>query len=438
MESLFSSSFPPTDKSAWLAQVQKELKDANAYESLRWHTDEGFTLEPYYTADDLARLPLDQIQRVQKQVPGWLNAPELAISDEKTANLSIRTILSQGAEALVVQLRAKPNLAQLLNGIKLAETPVYFRFQPEWPQDELVDFINSLKTIAPYQLKGGLLTNAGKATPDITRLTADSPQFQTVCVSGHDFHQAGATATQELAFMLASLVDQYDQLTEAGLTIEQLVPKTILSVSIGTSYFLEVAKLRALRVLIHRLLSHYSLSITHYSLPIHCQTSTFYDSRATVYTNMLRATSEAMAAVIGGSDVLTIHGYNTVLGESNEFSERIARNISVLLKEESYLSKVADPSAGSYYIESLTHQLIEAAWALFLAVEQQGGMAKATADGFIRSELERAYQHKIEAVKNGKVLVGVNKFRFDEPNPTSSKSTDNLETTGKRLAETFE
>ncbi|WP_020599047.1 methylmalonyl-CoA mutase family protein [Spirosoma panaciterrae] len=439
MDSFFSSSFPPTDQSAWLAQVQRELKDAGAYESLRWHTDEGFTLEPYYTADDLNQLPLTLIQDAQKPIPGWVNAPECTGSNEKTANAVLRDTLAKGADGLVVRLPARPDLSQLLNGIKLTETPVYFQFQPGVTSQEIVDVVQRLKTIAPYQLKGGLLTDAGEATAQITQLTADSPQFYTVGVSSHAFHQAGATATQELAFLLASLADRFDPLTDAGLPIEQLAQKLILSVSIGTDYFLEIAKLRALRVLIQRFLQFYQESAIRYPIQIHARTSRFYDSTATAYTNMIRATTEAMAAIIGGCDVLSIHAYDAVLNQSSEFSERIARNLSILLSDESHLGKVADPSAGSYYVESLTHQLVEMAWALFTTIEKRGGMAKAIADGYIQAELERAYQAKVEAIKNGRVLVGVNKFRFDET--TTQTHTLTTEETGlaeKRLAEPFE
>ena len=302
--------------------------------------------------------------------------------------------------------------------------------------------------MAPYQLKGGLLTDAGVNTAEATRLTADSPQFRTVCASSHAFHNAGATATQELAFMLATLADAYDKLTDTGLTIDQLVPKTMLSVSVGTSYFLEIAKLRALRVLFSRFISHYSPTIHHSAPFVHAQTSAFYDAAVTPYTNLLRATTEAMAAVVGGCDALTVRPYDAVLeqqstGPDREFAHRIARNVSVLLSEESYFDKVADPSAGSYYIENLTQQVAEAAWALFLGVEQRGGFAKAFAAGFITDETERAYQAKLDAVRNGNVLVGVTKFRHDEGD-TGKPATFNEAPAGfgnlpnHRLAEIFE
>ena len=440
MTSLFSNLFPDADKTAWLTQVQKELKSENAYDSLRWKTDEGFVLEPYYTADELNGLPLDTVQAAQKSTAGWLNTPEYRITDEKADNALLRSALTQGADALILNLPASSvNVSQLLNGIKLSDTPVFFRLTTDQ-----TDFIRLLKTVAPYQLKGGLLANGRDITPDVTRLTIDSSQFRTVCVSSQAFHNAGATATQELAFTLSSLVDTYDKLTETGLTLAQLVPKTMLSISVGTSYFPEIAKLRALRVLVVRLLTAYEFSAV-ISPFIHAQTSTFYDATVTPYTNLIRATTEAMAAVIGGCDVLTVHPYDTVLNQptgspNRNFADSIARNVSLLLKEESYLNKVADPAGGSYYVENLTYQFVETAWRLFLDVEKRGGLTKALADGFVQQEIERSYQAKVAAVRTGKVLVGVTRFRSDElsdqPNPASGATMSLLP--DRRLAEEFE
>ncbi|QJW88411.1 methylmalonyl-CoA mutase [Spirosoma taeanense] len=444
MNALFSDSFPPVDKAAWLAQIRRELKDENVYESLRWLTPDGFVAEPYYTSEDLITLPLDATQAAQKHSAspeggnGWLNAPQKRISNPKTDNMILRNALRQGADALVLELPAEidadsDTLTRLLNGIKLSDTPVFFRLD----SPDQTQFIKALKLIAPYQLKGGLLMDTNNSTVEATRLTADSPLFRTICVSSSVFHNAGATATQELAFLLARLGDAYDQLTEAGLTTELLATKTLLSVSVGTSYFMEIAKLRVLRVLYSRFLQAYGQSAPAF---VHAQTSTFYDARTTPYTNLLRATTEAMSAVVGGCDALTVHPYDRVLGQTSDFSERIARNVSSLLRDESYLDKVTDPSAGSYYIENLTHQLAEAAWGLFLNVEQQGGFKKALENGFIQHEIEQAYQARVEAVRHGKVLVGVTKFRSDDPaapaQPAVQRLTNSLP--DRRLPQEFE
>ncbi|GAB4022347.1 methylmalonyl-CoA mutase family protein [Spirosoma koreense] len=440
METLLANRFPNAGRTAWLTQLQQELRSESAYESLRWKTDEGFTLEPYYTADSLNALPLDAIQAAQRSTTGWLNLPAYQVDGEKPTNALVRDALAQGADGLLLALSTpEANLSQLLYGIKLSDTPVFFQLSAD-----TVGFIKNLQTLAPYQLKGGMLTDSTDETAEVTRLTADSPHFRTVCISGHVFHNAGATATQELAYTLASLADVYDLLTEAGLTIDQLVPKTMLSVSIGTSYFREIAKLRALRVLYNRLLSYYTLTKKQEPIFIHGQTSTFYDAAVTPYTNLLRATTEAMAGVIGGCDALTVHPYDAILSSSadatnRDFAERMARNVSTLLKEESYLDKVADPAAGAYYLENLTWHLAESAWALFLAVEQRGGLAKALADGSVQNDLERAYKAKRQAVSEGNVLVGVTKFRSDEAvteKPAIPSETGLLP--NRRLAQDFE
>lgn len=470
MDSPLNFRFSPTTKAQWQAQVQKDLKTSTTTGGLNWITPDGFLMESYYTAEDLTHLPLESVQAAQTSKPGWLNTPALGPDPVQTNNTSLQDEIRRGADALLLDLTGQPNpvenLSRLLNGIKLSNTPIYFRLDTN-----ITPFINSLKTVAPYQLKGGLLVdplarwmqmNQAPDEPlvalgDATRQTATSPQFRTITGSSHVFHNAGATATQELAFLLASLTDQYDALTDQGLPVELLIAKTTLSVSVGTSYFTEIAKLRALRVLWQRFTSAYSTPENPISSPafIHAQTSIFYDAALVPYTNLIRATTEAITAVLGGCDMLTVHPYDAVSGQTRphaerSYADRIARNVSLLLKEESYLDKVTDPSAGSYYIETLTHQLVEAAWALFLRTEEMGGLIEAFKQGFIQTELDQSYQTRVDALKaevpeQGRVMVGVNKFRVDElrfpvqaavNSPTTAQSFSLLTT--RRLAESFE
>ncbi|GAB3917268.1 methylmalonyl-CoA mutase family protein [Larkinella terrae] len=447
--------FPPVTKAEWIQQVTTDLK-GKSIESLNRTTPEGLETAPFYTAEDVDKLPLaeNRLAQTAGRTLAWLNVPVVSFTAEIETNNVLRDLLTKGIESLVVDLSGfeveKIDWPRLLNGLKLSDTPVWFR-----TDGESATLANALKMALPYQLKGGFFddpisgflrsgTNPDSALTQLaeaTRLTLDSPQFRTLTVDSTVFHNAGATATQELAFTLNSVVDLYDQLTETGLSIDQVVPKTAFSVSIGTSYFTEIAKIRALRILWQRLLLQYSIVDIRYSVFIHAQTSTFYDSTATPYNNLLRATTEAMAAVIGGCDALSIHPYDAVFGESDAFSNRIARNISILLKEEAHLDKTLDPSAGSYYLETLTHQLAESAWNLFLKVEKMGGLLKAFETGFIQEEIERAYQARVDAVKNGRVLVGVTKFRHHEGlDPKSVRSSETLQVflPDRRLAERFE
>jgi len=443
MPTPFPSPFPPATYADWLAQVQKDLKDSTVYESLRWTSPEGFTVEPYYTAEQTASLDFSELQNSQKSTPGWLNAPDYfaALGQEKALNATLRDALINGAEALVLDVPADNlSVARLLDGIKLSNTPVYFRLAANV---DAAQFLQALRQVAPYQLRGGMLTDNVTSVTNILSQSTDSPNFRVIGINSHDFHAAGATASQELAFTLAQLAETYANLAETGFSTEQLTAKTIISVSVGTSYFMEMAKLRALRVLLFRV----APAAAGQGVQLHAQTSTFYEAAATPYTNLLRTTTEAMAAVIGGADVLTVRPYDAVLhseteNQPGEFSHRIARNVSTMLKAESYLDKVADPAAGSYYIETLTHQLAEAAWALFQQVQELGGLAKAIASGYVQQELDKSYAAKVDAVRSGRVLVGVTKFRHDEAGNEATKTAHQADQSGglpsRRLASEFE
>ncbi|MFN3848234.1 MAG: methylmalonyl-CoA mutase subunit beta [Spirosomataceae bacterium] len=451
--------FDSNTKTQWYNQAIKDLKGKDFDQALVWDTLEGFKVQPYYAEEDLKELPLDAIQKAQnsKQTVGWQNRPMVKYSDEKSSNQQILSLLNRGGEGVSLKIHSTAidniNLTKVLDKIKLSETPFYFSVRGNAKKT-----VESLKKFINYQMKGGIVDdfladwmvsgelneNAWDAAAEVIKMTADSPQFRTLTVSSHHFHNAGANATQELAFLLNSLVTYLDKLTDKGLTIEEITPKIELSVSVGTNYFIEIAKIRALRYLYEKIIGEYqkpeARSQKLQPLFIHAQTSSFYDSTLTANTNMLRATTEAMSAAIGGVDAITVHAYDEVFRESDEFSERIARNISILMKEEGHLNKSEDASAGSYFIENLTYQLIESAWKLFLEVESKGGIIEAFNDGFIQSEIEKSYQAKLAELQNGKIMVGVNKFQFgkEENLKGNQNNNDDKLLKNRRIAETFE
>ncbi|AYQ31679.1 methylmalonyl-CoA mutase subunit beta [Runella sp. SP2] len=427
------SEFSPASKEIWKQQTIKDLKGKDFEATLLWNTAEGIVVEPYYGAEDLADERFVEIQASQAKNAGWLNQPQVEVGEEKATNSQLKALLQKGVDALTLDLtkNKKIELTKLLDGIKLSETPVFFQ-----TGGREVATVSELLRFIPYQMKGGLAddglarwTQTGELSEtyfeeltNCIRQTQTSPQFRTVCVSSHAFHNAGANIAQELAFTLSSAVTFLDKLTDEGLAVEKILPKVYFSLSIGTNYFLEIAKLRALRYLWERICGQFlkeeGTSLRRYDKAncyIHAQTSTFYDAATTPNTNMLRATTEAMSAVMGGCDALTVHAYDAVFQESDEFSERIARNISILLKGESYLDKTIDPAAGSYYLENLTLQLADEAWKLFLAIEEKGGFMEAIAQNIIQEAIEENFQQTLKALEEGKrVMVGVNKFRFDD------------------------
>ena len=470
------SEFSSADKSAWKQQVIKDLKGKDFDANLLWITPEGLVVQPYYTSEDLTDERLTAVQSIQQKPLGWLNQPVVVFENEKVTNAKMKAVIQKGADAILLDLGGKKaneiEFSQLFNGLKLSDVPVYFQTNG---QETAV--IAALQKFMPYQMKGGFADdglarwmNTGQLPEAyfgnlaaLIKTTQSSPQLKAVCVSSHLFHNAGANAVQELAFTLASAVTYMDKLTDLGLTAEEVSAKLYFSISVGTNYFMEIAKLRALRYLWQKVSLLFkaggvpldSLQLQNSTANpqpqtvntfIHAQTSAFYSSAITPDANMLRATTEAMSAVMGGCDALTVHAYDETLKTPDDFSERIARNISTLLKEEAHLDKAVDPAAGSYYLEHLTLQLVDAAWTLFLKVEEKGGLMAAFEENFIQEQIEENFVESLSALQtNKRVMIGVNKFRVEEEvnhNFIKVQNFDKVETfkllENKRISQTFE
>lgn len=458
MEQKLFAEFPAITKHDWISQVNKDLKGKDFDDTLVWHSLENFDIQPYYAKEDLSTLPLEAIQAAQKNKKSgsWQNRPSVKYTNEKATNALIISYLQKGADAVNIDFSdidlKQVDLVKLLNNIKLSDSPIFFT------TSQGTELLTNLSKFIHYLPKGGVqadvITNSfttessegnkltWENTKQIIAQTTQYPNFQAFTVSSHVFHNAGANAVQELAFTLASAVEYLDKLTDLDLTPEQIINKLGFSVSVGTNYFIEIAKLRTLRYLWSKVLESYNCASLIHGCQIHCQTSSFYDSKLSPYTNMLRATTEAMSAVMGGCDALTVLAYDSVIGEQNsEFGERIARNVSILMREEAHLDKTTDPSAGSYYIENLTYQLASNAWALFQKVEAMGGIMAAYEKGFITAEINQSFEAKVNSLQNEKVMVGVNKFRVEpESELKAQESTirnDNF-LKNRRLSEVFE
>jgi methylmalonyl-CoA mutase len=430
------TTFPPVSKARWQEQVVKDLK-GKEISGLYRQTEEGLSVAPYYTAEDLAGLPLAAIQSARKQgaAGAWQNREWIVYSDEKATRQQALNALQKGANALLLDLSeidvTPIHFARLLEGIRLTDTPVTFRTRR---QSEAVE--TALRRISAYHLKGGLdddrlawqMLDGGPAPDwsglaDQLRRTHEWPAFRPLTVSSHPFHEAGAHAAQELAFTLASAVTYLDKLTDEGLDVAQVLKGTEFSISVGTHYLMEIAKFRALRYLFGKIRESYGDQAPT-PVWVHARTSRFYLAVPEPYTNLLRLTTEAMAAVTGGCDALTVLPYDSAAGTSSAFSQRISRNVSTILKEEAYLDQVNDPAAGSYYLENLTYELATKAWKLFLEVEARGGLIPAFEQGWILQEIERNYQHLVTQLKAGeKTMVGVNKYRI-EPTAVSRQTRE--------------
>ncbi len=212
------------------------------------------------------------------------------------------------------------------------------------------------------------------------------------------------------------------QLTERGLSINEIAPRLKFNFAVGSNYFLEIAKIRAARLLWAQIVHAYGPCCdSKTKMYIHSTTSNWNKTIYDAHVNMLRTTTESMSSIIGGSDSLTVNPFNSVYEQSTDFSERIARNQQLLLKEESYLDKVVDPAAGSYYIENLTSSIAEETWKLFLKIQEKGGFLEAFKSGFIQNRIkETAQKRDMDIATRKEVILGTNQY----PNPTEFKESE--------------
>ena len=432
MKDKLFENFQHHTKAQWKEQVIKDLKGKNFDETLLWRIDENVLVDAYYNQEDYWKIPLKSIQQAQNQrVNGsWQYRESIKFTNENNCNSLIINGLRAGANSFEIDFSDisewQVEVKELLRNIKLSDTPFFFKVE-----NNCLGLVNALQQIAPYQWKGGINydglaiwmckgiwhENYWIDLGSILRKVQIHPLFKSVIINSHHFHNFGANIGQELAYTLASAIETIDRLSEQDFTLIEIIQKIEFSISIGTSYFVEIAKIRALRFLWKKILTEgYDLKESELpSVTIHCETSSFYNASITPHTNMLRATTEAMSAIIGGCDALTIKAFDENFKESNEFSKRIARNISIILREESYFDKVIDPSSGSYFLENLTLKIAQEAFELLEEVENQGGIMEAFRKNYIQNEIQRNFEEKEnELISSKSTMVGVNKFRYDE------------------------
>ncbi|WP_159474094.1 methylmalonyl-CoA mutase family protein [Dyadobacter sp. 3J3] len=425
MSKLLFSEFKFSTKDTWKKQAEKELGE-NKTRIGSWEIAPDLFVEPYYTGENLEDEAISNLQNCQKKNPGWLNIPFISFDKAWPNNAKLKSSLESGADAVILDLTEmdliKSELSKTLHGIRLSDTPIFFR-----TSINSENLFEEISRGAGYYLKGGIYNDPlanwmrtgndfEEATENICKVLNQTKlmrEFRPFMIESHVFHNAGANVVQELAFLLASTVHYLDKLTDAGISPLHALSRFFYSISIGTEYLTEISKLRALRFLYRKISRAYQVPDELCNVFIQAQTSTFYDSAHSAETNMIRSTSEAMSAVIGGCNGLSVQAFDHSFKHPIEFSERVARNVSSLLANESYLSAVADPGAGSYQIEMMSLKIADAAWELFLQTEEKGGLISAFKQGFIQSEIENSWQKKIDDLNGGKIMIGVNKYKSE-------------------------
>ena len=418
-DNLFAE-FTSSGKESWKKQAEKELK-GKSIDPENWKLAEALYVEPYYTSAEIDWHQTKDLQEAQKAVPGWQNTRFIQFDSPTKTNLRIRTALDSGANAILLNLddRELPfcEFTKTLHAVKLSDSPVYFQTQKD-PEH----LFSEISRGAGYYIKGGIANDllaswmrtgndpalSFEKTGRVLQLTKTMKDFRPFMIESHIYHNAGANPAQELAFMVSSLVACADYFTDHGISPLHALNRFFFSVSVGPEYLTEIAKLRALRYLYRKVTRAYQLPDALCNSYIHAQTSAFYHSTVAVNNNMLRRTSEAMSAVTGGCDAVTIADFDE--GDDSN-ANRIAQNISLLLFNESYMGQVADVGSGSYLIEKMSLSIADSAWALFLETENMGGLMNCYQNGFIQSKIENSWQEKSRAILKDKVIVGVNKYR---------------------------
>lgn len=424
--------FEASDKATWIQKAIEKLKDKD-FQALSSSTYEGITQQPFYTPEDKVNTALTsadfshQAQWQNREIvhffPWVDNENDILVEDAprltEEANRLAQTALAKGADSVYFDLFGVDasiiDFGVLLQGIDLIEQPLGFTFDgrtegfigqmedAEWMGVIDYDFL------ANWTISGYYHNTVFEDLAELIHYTHHRPKVKALTINTTNLHNAGANAVQELAFGLSTLVEYLHQLTDLGLDLPLLLRNVEFSMGTGSNYFMEMAKFRALRLLWKQILQGYKTP--QQPLSIHAQTATWNKTITDVNVNMLRSTTEAMSAVIGGVDALSVLPYNDFFTEPDDFARRIARNVSTLLKEESYLDKVVDAASGAYYIEHLTKELAQKSWDLFQQTEKRGGFIKAFKAGFVQNEIEKIANQKIHQVETGQdVMVGTNKY----------------------------
>ena len=280
----------------------------------------------------------------------------------------------------------------------------------------------------------------------IESASSSCPQLKTILIDTTPFHNSGATAVQELAIALSTAVQHIEEMRKRGLELKNNIEKMVFHFSINSHFFMEIAKLRAIKVLWSKILEAYKVEVNEDFITVSAETSSFTKTIYDPYVNLLRAGNEAFAAVLGGVQFLHISPYNELEGKITDLSDRIARNMHFILRDEARLGSIIDPAGGSWYIESLTNALIENAWKLFLEIDDKGGIVKTIQTNWLQEQINKVMARREQDVlTRNRIIVGTNKYEFKDDIPLQIKKKTEVGQTSsiehmieKRLSEKYE
>jgi methylmalonyl-CoA mutase len=416
MKTQLFQDFDAVSSKQWKQQIQFELKGADYNDTLIWESIEGIKVKPFYHSDEEI-----------KNHPTNSNATEFKIlqniyvHDVQMSNKKAKESLQRGAESVRFTIESdKIDLSKLMNNLPV-ESVVYYFFLPFLSQ-EYVAILNNLAVKNGYNFiiqidPIGQLCRDGNwyenLNSDIQKLNEISKNttIPFLTIQSGIYQNSGANMVQQLAYTLAHCNEYFNRISKINQPIS-------IEVSVGTNYFFEIAKLRALRLLFKTLATEYNHNFDcHIIATPTKRNKTLYDYNV----NMLRTTTECMSAILGGANAVSNLAYDAIYHKDNEFGDRISRNQLLILKEESYFDKVNNPSDGAYYIESLTEQLAEKALEVFKEIEANGGFITQLIEGTIQRKISESALKEQGLFDSGKeILLGTNKY----PNPNDKMKHD--------------
>lgn len=400
--------FDSISDEAWSSKITSDLKLENPLEALSKVDENGIKHLPYYRASSIKDEELiGKIQALQLKSSSWKYIQVFA-ADTPDLEKAIKQSLISGTDEVVIsgvenvkelsknfknELKEISHLHLHLNNLEKNPTPKVIFCDPI---GEMIR-VNKTNNREMDALKELFQKRLNQLKPDNFLL-----------VDGAIYKNAGATVVQELALVMQHAVEYLDQMTDAGYTAEAIARSFTFRLGIGLDYFTEIAKLRAFRYLIQKVFSTYEVET---SVRIWGEASNYYHAHKEPYTNLLRSTTQAMAAVIGNCDLISIPAFDA-LEKSSELGQRMARNTSLILKNESHFNKVNDLAKGSYYIEQLSADLAEKTWELFLKYEAEGSFYEDINSGEIKKKIAIEHQARVDQYKKEeKIMVGVNKYQ---------------------------
>ena len=478
-------------KDAWRALAEKELR-GKPLDALTWNTLEGIEVQPLYTEDDVKDLP--HLGTIPGEAPftrgvkatmyagrPWTIRQYAGFSTAEESNAFYRKNLAAGQQGVSVAfdlathrgydsdhervvgdvgkagvaIDSVEDMKILFDGIPLdkvsvsmtmngAVIPILANFIVAG-EEQGVDRALLSGTIQNDILKEFMVRNTYVYPPepsmriiaDIIEYTSNEmPKFNSISISGYHMQEAGANLVQELAYTLADGREYVRAAIARGMNVDKFAGRLSFFFAIGMNFFMEAAKLRAARMLWSRIMDEFEPKDPRSKmLRTHCQTSGVSLQEQDPYNNVIRTAYEAMSAVLGGTQSLHTNALDEAIALPTEFSARIARNTQLILQEETGVTNVVDPLAGSYYVESLTNELAEKAWALIEEVEEMGGMTKAVASGMPKLRIEEtAARRQADIDRGDEVIVGVNKYRKDKEDPIDILEIDNTKVREAQVA----